>query len=169
MNICVYPGSFDPITCGHLDIIERAAGIFDKVIVACAVNPSKTPLFTFEEKTSLIRQATGHLSNVEVDYFQGLLVDYCREKSAKVVIKGLRAITDFEYEFQMALMNRRLTEDVETLFMMTRAEHSFLSSSTVKELAGFDAPLAGLVPECVIEPLKYKMLQRRKSENEKNK
>lgn len=156
MNICVYPGSFDPITCGHLDIIERASKIFDRVIVACAVNPAKNPLFTFEEKTALIREATHHLSNVEVDYFEGLLVDYCKTKGAKVVIKGLRAITDFEYELQMALMNQRLTEDIETMFMMTRAEHSFLSSSTVKELAGFDAPLAGLVPECVIKPLKNK-------------
>ena len=162
MNICIYPGSFDPITCGHLDIIERAAKIFDQVIVACAVNPSKTPLFTFEEKTALIRESTKHLSNVEVDYFQGLLVDYCRQKKAKVVIKGLRAITDFEYEFQMALMNQRIAEDVETLFMMTRAEHSFLRSSTIKELAGFDAPLSGLVPECVIKPLKNKITEKRK-------
>ena len=162
MNIAVYPGSFDPITCGHLDIIERSAKVFDRVIVACAVNPAKTPLFSFEEKTQLIREACRHLKNVEVDYFEGLLVDYCKQKGARVVIKGLRAITDFEYEYQMALVNQRLTEDVETLFMTARSEHSFLSSSTVKELAVFNAPLNGLVPECVIEPLKNKTADKRK-------
>jgi len=162
MNIAVYPGSFDPITNGHLDIIERSSKIFDKVIVACAVNPAKTPMFSVEEKVSLIKEATKKFPNVEVGHFSGLLVDFCKEHKAKVAIKGLRAITDFEYEFQMALMNQRLTEEVETLFMMTRAEHSFLSSSTVKELAGFNAPLEGLVPSCVIEPLKNKISNRRK-------
>ena len=162
MRIAVYPGSFDPVTNGHLDIIARAAKIFDKVIVACAVNPAKTPLFSVEEKVALIKEATKGMSNVEVDHFSGLLVDYCKEKGATVAIKGLRAITDFEYEFQMALMNQRLTEEVETMFLMARAEHSFLSSSTVKELAGFQAPLEGLVPKCVEEPLKLKIANKRK-------
>ena len=155
--IAVYPGSFDPITCGHLDIIERACKIFDTVIIACALNPSKHPLFNMEEKESLILEATKHLNNVKVDHFSGLLVDYVRANNAIVAIKGLRAITDFEYELQMALMNKRICDEVETFFMMTRSEHSFLSSSLVKELAGFNAPLDGLVPDCVLEPLKKKI------------
>ncbi|MBR4748361.1 MAG: pantetheine-phosphate adenylyltransferase [Abditibacteriota bacterium] len=159
--VAVYPGSFDPITCGHLDIIERAARIFDEVIILCAVNPSKRSMFSIEEKQALIREATEHLPNVRVDYFTGLLVDYMRAHGVKVAIKGLRVISDFEYELQMALMNKRLAEDVETFFMMTRSEHLFLSSSMVKELAGFDSPLDALVPPCVVEPLKEKINSKR--------
>ena len=165
MNIAVYPGSFDPITNGHLDIIERASKIFDKVIVACAINPAKSPLFTIEEKMALIKEATKNIPNVEVNSFSGLLVDFCKEHGAKVAIKGLRALTDFEYEFQMALMNKRLAEEVETMFLMTRAEHSFISSSTVKDLVLFNASPKGLVPPCVVEPLKNKIAEKRKASN----
>ena len=165
MNIAVYPGSFDPITNGHVDIIERASKIFDKVIVACAINPSKAPLFTIEEKVAFIKEATKNIPNVEVDYFSGLLVDFCKEHGAKVAIKGLRALTDFEYEFQMALMNKRLAPEVETMFLMTGAEHSFISSSTVKDLVLFNACPKGLVPDCVIEPLKNKIAEKRKALN----
>lgn len=156
--IAVYPGSFDPITCGHLDIIERASRIFDEVIILCAVNPSKNSLFTVEEKKELIIESTKHLTNIRVDHFTGLLVEYLKENNVKVAIKGLRAISDFEYELQMALMNKRIAEEIETFFMMTRSEHSFLSSSLVKELATFNTPLLNdLVPECVIKPLKIKI------------
>lgn len=156
--IAVYPGSFDPITCGHLDIIERASRIFDEVIILCAVNPSKNSLFTIEEKKELIIESTKHLTNIRVDHFTGLLVEYLKENNVKVAIKGLRAISDFEYELQMALMNKRIAEEIETFFMMTRSEHSFLSSSLVKELATFNTPLLNdLVPECVIKPLKIKI------------
>ena len=155
--IAVYPGSFDPITCGHVDIIERSAKIFDEVIILCAINPSKISLFDIEEKENMIKMATSHLNNIKIDHSSGLLVDYLNEHGAKVAIKGLRAISDFEYELQMALMNKRINEDVETFFMMTRSEHSFLSSSMVKELAVFNTPLDGLVPECVIQPLKEKI------------
>ncbi len=154
----VYPGSFDPVTCGHLDIIERAAGIFDQVIVAVAVNIEKKPLFTVAERVKMLGNACSHLENVEVDYFHGLLVNYVVSREARVVIKGLRAVSDFEFEFQMSLMNRRISEQVETLFMMTSAENSFLSSRLVKEMATFGASLEGLVPkeveQKVIEKLK---------------
>ena len=159
--VAVYPGSFDPITCGHLDIIERASKIFDELVILCAVNPSKKSMFSIEEKQQLIREATAHIGNVKVDYFSGLLVDYMHAHHIKVAIKGLRAISDFEYELQMALMNKRLSEDVETFYMMTRSEHMFLSSSMVKELAGFNTPLDALVPPCVIEPLRVKINSKR--------
>ncbi len=153
----VYPGSFDPVTSGHLDIIERAANVFDGVVVAVAVNMEKKPLFTVEERVEMLRSACGHLRNVQVDYFGGLLVDYVEKQQARVVVKGLRAISDFEFELQMALMNKRLNENVETLFMMTSAEHSFLSSGMVKELAEFGVTLTGLVPPCVEQKLTDKI------------
>ncbi|MGQ9454748.1 MAG: pantetheine-phosphate adenylyltransferase [Armatimonadota bacterium] len=149
----IYPGSFDPVTCGHLDIIERATSIFDEVIVAVAVNMEKRPLFTVDERMELLRKACGHLGNVAVDCFEGLTVDYARQKGAKVLIRSLRAVSDFEYELQMALMNKRLNPEVETLFMMTSAEYSFLSSSLVKELAQLGTSVEGLVPKCVEEKL----------------
>ncbi|MDH7600919.1 MAG: pantetheine-phosphate adenylyltransferase [Armatimonadota bacterium] len=161
MMIAIYPGSFDPVTCGHLDIIERATGVFDHVIVAVARNLEKQPLFTVEERMELLRQACGHLKNVSVDCFDGLTVDYAREKGAKVLIRSLRAVSDFEYELQMALMNKRLNPDVETLFMMTSAEYSFLSSSLVKELAYLGTSVNGLVPKCVEEKLLAKLRMSR--------
>ena len=147
MRIAVYPGSFDPITNGHIDIIERAAQIFDRVYVAILKNSDKKPLFSVPEREALILRATKHIQNVEVISFDGLLVDFMRERKATVIIKGLRAVSDFEYEFQMALINRQLAPEVETLFMMTRAQNQYLSSSIVKEIAKYHAPLEGMVPE----------------------
>jgi len=153
----IYPGSFDPVTNGHMDIVERAASTFDELVVAVAVNKEKRPLFTVEERVELLKEACGHLSNVQVDYFSGLTVDYVESKGASVIIRSLRAITDFEYELQMALTNKRLKDRVETLFMMTSAEYSFLSSSIVRELAELGAPLGGLVPSCVENKLRQKL------------
>lgn len=145
----IYPGSFDPVTNGHMDIIERAASVFDELIVAVAVNLEKAPMFSAQERVELIKEACRHLANVKVDYFNGLTVDYAREQEASIVIKGLRAVSDFDYELQQALMNKRLDGEVETMFMMTSAEYLFLSSSMVKQLAEFDAPISGLVPPAV--------------------
>jgi pantetheine-phosphate adenylyltransferase len=152
----IYPGSFDPVTAGHIDIIERSAKVFSEVVVAVAVNVEKTDLFSVEDRLDFLIDGCGHLSNVRVDCFNGLLVDYVQAQGARVVIKGLRAISDFEFELQMALMNKRLNERVETLFMMTSTEHSFLSSSLVKELAAFGAPLKGLVSPLVEQRLMEK-------------
>ena len=147
MGIAVYPGSFDPVTNGHLDIIERAAVIFDKVYVAILQNSSKHPLFSAKEREELIRRVTTHIPNIEVVSFDGLLVDFMRQKEARVIVKGLRAISDFEYEFQMALTNSKLAPEVETMFMMTRAENQYLSSSIVKEVAKYHQSLDGMVPK----------------------
>ena len=144
----VCPGSFDPITLGHVDIIERAAARFDDLVVAVLENPSKQALFSVEERVELIQATTGHLGNVRVDRFRGLLVDFCRQHDIRLIVKGLRAVSDFEYELQMAQMNRELGE-VETLFVSTSPEHSYLSSSLVKEVARFGGALAAFVPEPV--------------------
>lgn len=141
----VVPGSFDPITMGHLDIIDRVASRFDRVVVAVLENPRKEGLFSVEERIGLIEEATGEHANVEVDRFQGLLVDFCAANGIDVIVKGLRAVSDFEYEVQMAQMNQRMG-DVETLFLSTNPEHSFLSSSLIKEIARWHGPLAGTVP-----------------------
>lgn len=143
----VYPGSFDPVTNGHLDIIERTAKIFDKVYVAILENSAKEPMFSVAQRICWIKQATEHLENVEVDCFSGLLVNYMRQKSAHVIVKGLRAVSDFEYEFQMAHINRKLDRNIETLFMMTNNKYSYLSSSIVKEIAHHGGSLEGLVPD----------------------
>ena len=153
MKIAVYPGSFDPITNGHLDIIKRASKVFDKVIVSILVNSSKTPCFEMEERRALIERVMGDLPNVEVDCFEGLPVNYVRKKGAHVIIKGLRAISDFEYEFQMALANTKIAPDIETLFMMTNQEYSYLSSSIVKELASLGGSLEGLVPDEIMQDI----------------
>ncbi len=155
----IYPGSFDPVTAGHLDIIERSARIFDHVVVSVAVNIEKKPMFTVAERVKMLKNACRHLDNVEVDYFHGLLVNYVVSREAKVVVKGLRAVSDFEFEFQMSLMNRRISEEVETLFMMTSAENSFLSSRLVKEMAMFGASLEGLVPKEVEQKIIEKLKQ----------
>ena len=160
MRIAVYPGSFDPITNGHMDIIERTAEVFDKVYVAILQNSSKNPLFSVFEREELIRRVTRHISNVEVVSFDGLLVDFMREKNATVIVKGLRAVSDFEYEFQMALINRQLAPEVETLFMMTKAQNQYLSSSIVKEIAKYKAPLEGMVPEEIQNDIYNKILKR---------
>ncbi len=143
----VYPGSFDPITNGHLDIIRRSARTFDKVYVAVLVNSAKSPMFPTQQRVDMIKKVTSDLDNVEVDFFSGLLVDYMQEKNAGIIIKGLRAMSDFEYEFQMALMNHKLSKDIETLFMMTSAKYQYLSSSIVKEVGRHGGCLDGLVPE----------------------
>ena len=151
MKKCVYPGSFDPITSGHLDIIERAAAMFDDVTVAVLVNNNKTPAFSVEQRMDFIRRSTSRLSGVSVDSFSGLLVDYMKARQANIVIRGLRAISDFEYEFQMAAMNAKLAKDVETIFLMTDITHSFLSSSMVKELVYHGGNISGLVPPGIEE------------------
>ncbi|MGG3873784.1 pantetheine-phosphate adenylyltransferase [Brevibacillus laterosporus] len=156
MRIAVCPGSFDPVTYGHLDIIKRGAKIFDKVIVAVLVNSNKKPLFTLEERMALLREVTAEYSNVEVDTFNGLLVDYMQRKEARVLLKGLRAVSDFEYEMQMASINRKLDEEIETLFVMTNNQYSFLSSSIVKELAKYDAKVTDLVPPIVEQSMRLK-------------
>ncbi|MFD1426604.1 pantetheine-phosphate adenylyltransferase [Kroppenstedtia sanguinis] len=149
MRVAVYPGSFDPITNGHLDIVQRGARVFDRVVVAVLHNSQKKPLFSVEERIRLIQEVTGEMENVEVDSFDGLLVDYVHQREAHVVIRGLRAVTDFEYELQFASMMRKLDSRVETLFMMTNNQYSFLSSGIVKEVASGGGNIKGLVPEAV--------------------
>lgn len=153
MRKAIYPGSFDPVTYGHIDIIERASKIFDTLYVGVLSNPGKTPLFTDEERVEMIKKSVVHIPNVEVDMFTGLLVDYSKVKHAKVIIKGLRAVSDFEYEFQMALMNKKLDPGIETLFMMTSNKYSYLSSSVVKDIAKFKGCVKSLVPPFVEEKL----------------
>ena len=156
MRTAVYPGSFDPITNGHLDIIERSSKVFDKVIVSILTNSSKKPAFTVLERIEMIKKATAHIPNVEVDSFDGLLVNYVNEKKSNVIIKGLRAISDFEYEFQMAHANKMLAPDIETLFMMSANNYQYLSSSLVKELANLNGSIAELVPECIKQQIEEK-------------
>ncbi len=156
LRIAVCPGSFDPVTLGHLDIIERAARIFDKVVVAVFTNPQKTPLFSMEERVDMLLEATGHIPNVEVDASSGLLSDYALKLGAQVIVKGLRAISDFEAEFQMARMNKKLAPSIETMFMMTANEYSYLSSSIVKEVARLGGCVGQLVPQGVARRLAEK-------------
>lgn len=154
--ISIYPGTFDPVTNGHLDIIQRAAGLFDKVIVTIAVNPNKKPLFSLEERREMLIHELSAIKNTEVDTFSGLLVKYAESKNADVIVRGLRAISDFEYEFQMSLTNRKLSPSINTIFMMPSEKYSFLNSSLVRELASFDANVKDFVPEYVYEKLKKK-------------
>ncbi len=154
--IAIYPGTFDPITNGHLDIIERACELFEKVIVTIAVNTGKVPLFTEEERKDMILKTTGHLKNAEVDSFKGLLVKYAELKNAGVIIRGLRAISDFEYEFQIALTNKKLSPKINTVFMMPNEKYSYLNSSLVRELASLDASVKDFIPEYVLTKLKDK-------------
>lgn len=156
MRIAIYPGSFDPVTNGHLDIISRAALLCERLIVAVAVSEDKHPLFTMEEREGLIREACAGIAGVEVTRFEGLLVNYARAQGASVVVRGLRAVSDFEFEFQLAQMNRTLASDVETLFMMTRPDWSYLSSSIVKEIARLGGAVNELVPPHVEQALARK-------------
>ncbi len=159
----VYPGTFDPVTNGHLDIIERACELFDKVIVSIAVNPDKKPLFSEKERIDMIKKVTGHLINVEVDTFKGLLVRNARNKKAGVIIRGLRAISDFEYEFQMSLTNKKLDPDINTVFLMPNEKYSFLSSSLVRELASYDANVKEFLPEYVLNKLIAKFRKNKRN------
>ncbi|MBS4020916.1 MAG: pantetheine-phosphate adenylyltransferase [Dethiobacter sp.] len=156
MSIAIYPGSFDPITNGHKDIIDRASRVFDKVVVSVLENPRKVPLFSIEERVEMLKIVSQNYDNVEVDSFQGLLIEYARQKNAKIIVKGLRAISDFEFEFQMALINRKLDSRVETMFMMTNSRYSYLSSSIVKEVGLFGGDICELVPNEV-----YNIIMRR--------
>lgn len=158
MRIAVYPGSFDPITNGHLNIINRASKIFDLIIVAVLINPDKKGLFDSNERVELIKKSVKSINNVEVESFSGLLINFMKDKNANVIIKGLRALSDFEYEFQMALMNNKLDPNIETLFMMTSNKYSYLSSSSVKQVAAFGGCISDLVPDEVIPDIikKYK-------------
>lgn len=159
MRVYVYPGSFDPVTNGHVDIIKRAALLCDKLIVAVLVNSSKKPSFTLEERVKLLHCALADVPNVEIESFTGLLIDFMRKKKASVIIKGLRAVSDFEYELQMALLNKNLDPKIETLFMMANINYSFLSSSSVKELARNKGRIDGLVPDCIIDEVMNKFNQ----------
>jgi len=158
LRLAIYPGSFDPITYGHLDIIERAATLFDRLIVAVSMNPGKKPLFTVEERMQMLSEATRPFNNVTTDSFKGLTVNFACEKKAKAIIRGLRAISDFENEFMMALTNKKLQPAVETIFLMTRAEYSFISSSSVKEVASFGGCVSDLVPPLVQKRLRNKFI-----------
>jgi pantetheine-phosphate adenylyltransferase len=156
----IYPGSFDPLTFGHIDIVERSVRLFDRVIVAIITNPAKDPLFSVEERCDIIDKVVRkRFPTVEVDVFHGLLVDYAQEKKAQVIVRGIRAVTDYEYEFQMALMNRRLAPGIETVFMMPAEQYSYLSSRLVKEIASLGGSVEGLVPQQVEKRLKKKFRQ----------
>lgn len=159
-RVAVYPGSFDPVTNGHLDIIKRASVNFDKVYVAILTNSAKTPRFSLEQRIDWLQRATCDLPNVEVASFSGLLVNYANEIGANVIIKGLRAVSDFEYEFQMALINRKLSPHIETMFLMTNGRYSYLSSSIVKEVAKLGGSLDGLVPEFMIEEISREITKK---------
>ncbi len=155
-KIAVYPGSFDPVTYGHIDLIKRGLKIFDKIIIAVAHNPQKNPLFSVEERISMLKRAAKSLERIEIEDFDGLVVDYVRKKGASVVIRGLRMISDFEYEFQMALTNRKLAKDVEIIFLMPSESYSYLSSRLIKEAATLGADLKDFVPPFVGKALKRK-------------
>jgi pantetheine-phosphate adenylyltransferase len=157
--LAVYPGSFDPITNGHADILRRSLAIFDRVVVALAENVRKAPLFSIQERKDMIAAALGHDPRIDVDAFQGLLVDYCRARGATVVIRGLRALADFEYEFQLAHMNRHLAPEVETMFLMTSEDSFYVSSSLVKEVALMGGDVSRMVPPAVVAALERKRKQ----------
>jgi pantetheine-phosphate adenylyltransferase len=160
-TIAVCPGSFDPITYGHLDIIKRGANVFEEVYVTVLNNSSKQPLFTVKERMELIREVTKDIPNVKVDQFSGLLVDYANSVNASAIIRGLRAVSDFEYEMQITSMNRLLNENIETFFIMTNTRYSFLSSSIVKEIAKYNANISELVPPVVEQALRKKFIQNK--------
>ena len=152
----IYPGTFDPLTNGHLSILNRALKIFDKLIIAILINPKKTPLFTLEERKSMMEEVLKDKHNVEIDSFDGLLVDYAVKKNANVIVRGLRALSDFEYEFQLALMNRKLNRDVQSIFLMTDYKWFYISSTIIKEAASYGGDISGLTPPVICEKLKEK-------------
>jgi len=156
--LAVFPGSFDPLTNGHVDIISRGARLFDRLVVAILVNAEKSPLFTTGERVEMTRAVFASMPNVEVDTFDGLLVDYVERRKAQVIVRGLRAVSDFEYEFQMALMNRRLNGKIETVFMMPAEQYSYISSRLIKEVFSLGGRVQGLVPELIEERLREKVI-----------
>ena len=156
MNIVVYPGTFDPITNGHTDLVERAARMFDHIIVAVAYNPKKKPMLDLDTRVDMARSVLGHLANVEVVGFNNLLADFVKEKNANIILRGLRAVSDFEYEFQMSLTNRKLNPEINTVFLMPNEKYSYLNSSLVRELASFNANVKEFLPEYVLKKLEEK-------------
>ena len=163
MRTAIYPGSFDPLTNGHLDVIQRAAKLFDRVVVAVAKNEDKRPLFSLNERLALVKQALRHLPGVQADTFDGLLIDYVVDRKAQAIVRGLRAVSDFEFEFQLALMNRKLNENIETIFMMPKDTYTFLSSRIVKEIARLGGDVEAFVPEHVRAALAKKFPSAGKS------
>ena len=160
MKNAVYPGTFDPVTNGHIDIIERALKLFDKLYILVGDNPQKEPTFSANERVEMLKEALkSHNSKLEIEYFDGLLLNYVKKKGSNVIIRGLRAVSDFEFEFSRALLNRELEKDIETIFIMTKDDYAFLSSSIVKEIAMFNGPVKGFVPENVEKKLKEKCKQ----------
>jgi pantetheine-phosphate adenylyltransferase len=157
MKKAIYPGTFDPVTYGHLDVVERAARLYDEVVIAVAHSREKAPLFSIDERVGMLKEAVHRYDNVEVDDFDGLVVDYAVRRSSKVVIRGIRMISDFEYEFQMALTNRKLNSEIETVFMMPKESYSYLSSKLIKEVAKLGADVSKFVPENVEKKLKEKL------------
>jgi pantetheine-phosphate adenylyltransferase len=155
--LAIYPGSFDPVTNGHLDLIERGAKIFDRLVVAILQNAEKSPLFSISERVEMLREVTRPYSNVEVDSFHGLLVEYARRRGARVLLRGIRAVSDYEFELQMAMMNRKIESGLETVFMLPAAEYSFLSSRLVREIAQLGGSVAGLVPPAIEDRLRTKV------------
>ena len=157
MKTAVYPGTFDPVTNGHIDIIERALKLFDKLYILVGDNPSKTTLFTAEERVAILKSALKkHNNKIEIEHFEGLLLDYVKKKKSNVIVRGLRAVSDFEFEFQRSLLNRELAKDIETIFIMTKDDYAFLSSSIIKEIAMFNGPVKGFVPGIVEKKLMEK-------------
>ena len=161
MRIAVYPGSFDPVRFGHIDIIRRSAAITDELIVGVLQNKAKTPLFSVEERVKMLGEVTKEIKNVKIVPFEGLLIDFAKEMEAKVIVRGLRAVTDFEYELQMAQTNHKLNSEIETLFMTTSLDYSYLSSSVVREIAAFDGDISQFVPEQVMEQVTKKIKEKK--------
>jgi pantetheine-phosphate adenylyltransferase len=157
MRTAIYPGSFDPLTNGHLDVLQRASKLFDRVIVAIALNESKNPLFSLDERLALMKPGISQMRNVKADVFEGLLVEYAAKQKAQAIVRGLRAVSDFEFEFQMALMNRKLDQKIETIFMMPKETYTFISSRIVKEIARLGGDVSPFVPPHVVEALKKKI------------
>ena len=158
--VAVYPGTFDPVTNGHLDIVQRCAPLVDRLVVSVLANETKSPLFTTEERVDMLKVVLRDFPNVEIDFFDGLLIDYARRKQARLILRGIRAISDYEYELQMALMNRRLAPEIETMFMMAGEAHSFISSRLVKEVIRLGGNISGLVPPSVEEVLRRRLLNQ---------
>lgn len=156
MKKAIYPGSFDPVTLGHLDIIERSAKLTDHLIVGVLMNNTKSPLFSVEERVNMLKEVTSHIPNVEVVSFSGLLVDFAKQQGVSIIVRGLRAVTDFEYELQMSQTNRIVSDDIDTIFLNTNLKYAYLSSSVVKEIARYGGDISKFVPECIIEKVREK-------------